>query len=237
MKILKGVTYSTFIIVLFILIINNTSVYADVLTGNTLSDDEYDVEKVSKELFKDVEIRHSEYLYNYDDSADYIYTTFKNGGYAIYYKDTFELLEYSPTCNVDDYNNKFKKYYGGPNSYLKKEESNFIDLKTNKKFEIDNNEKNNISKQIRNKMKNKKKQRNEKSVFSYDNVADYKYSIQTTDEDVATAGNPKIDLDALIKDLPIVMGTYIPNSIIFLKNQRMVRMMMIHVVQSQLNCC
>ncbi len=86
----------------------------------------------SSDLFNDREIESSGYLYNYDDSADYVYIDFVGeGGYAIFANETFELMEYS-LCGDFPYSNleNSKKYYGGPNLYFSKNHDTFQNLIT-----------------------------------------------------------------------------------------------------------
>lgn len=54
-----------------------------------------DIQKVSNELFGDISIKSSEYLYNLDESPDFIYVEFEDFGYAIYSSQKLDLLEYS----------------------------------------------------------------------------------------------------------------------------------------------
>ena len=57
------------------------------LTQKTTSDDiNYTVEQIINELFGDISIEDCEYLYNLDNSADYIYVEFKKEGYAVILK-------------------------------------------------------------------------------------------------------------------------------------------------------
>ena len=46
-------------------------------------------------VFENQDISSCEYLYNLDDSADYIYVEFEKGGYALLTYQTMELMEYS----------------------------------------------------------------------------------------------------------------------------------------------
>lgn len=71
---------------------NSFSAFAATNEDNT----PYSVESLSKELFGDLKIKSSEYLYNFDDSADFIYVDYEGYGYAVFFASTLELLEYSP---------------------------------------------------------------------------------------------------------------------------------------------
>ena len=94
----------------------------------------YDVERVLAETLG-MTVKSSEYLYNLDDSADYIYVELEEGGYAILLKDTMELLEYS-FGEVPAYKDTAKKYYGGPSQYYEKANDTFVDVISGKSFAI-----------------------------------------------------------------------------------------------------
>lgn len=72
------------------------------------------------------------YLYNLDNSADYIYIEFIDGGYAIYAQKTMEILEYSLQWQLPFDNNIGSIYYAGPSNYYKKEDNKFYDLVSGK---------------------------------------------------------------------------------------------------------
>lgn len=73
----------------------------------------------------DRETTSTEYLYNLDGSADYIYVEFNGGGYAVLYRDTYELLELSYTGTLYSGVGNVKKYYGGPSNYYTKDSTGF----------------------------------------------------------------------------------------------------------------
>ena len=75
---------------------------------------------VSHEMFGDVQIQSSEYLYDFNDSPNYVHVDFADGGYAIYYSETMELLEYSPFGELPYADNAVQKYYAGPSNYFYK---------------------------------------------------------------------------------------------------------------------
>jgi hypothetical protein len=72
-----------------------------------------DILKVSNELFVDISIKLSKYLYNLDESPDFIYVEFEDFGYAIYSSQTLDVLEYSLSGALP-YTAQSKKYYTGP---------------------------------------------------------------------------------------------------------------------------
>ena len=90
----------------------------------------YTIKQVANEMFGDVNIKKCEYLYNLDDSADYIYVEFDGAGYAVFLKGTMELLEYSTQGKLDYSQTTSTKYYGGPGAYFVKANGSFVDALT-----------------------------------------------------------------------------------------------------------
>lgn len=86
------------------------------------------------------------YLYNFDDSPDYIYIDFiDNAGYAIFSETTLEILEYSENCSFPFEGIKEKKYYGGPYQYYVKINNEFKNIITSEVLKISNEVIKNIS--------------------------------------------------------------------------------------------
>ena len=77
-------------------------------------------EQVVQEMFGDKRIRATEYLYNLNDSADFVYVDFVNYGYAVFLRETSELLEYAASGSLPYPNAMARKYYGGPTNYYRK---------------------------------------------------------------------------------------------------------------------
>jgi hypothetical protein len=73
----------------------------DTLSGQTL-----------QSAFENIPIRSCEYVYNLDESADYIYVEFESGGYALFANETMEMMEYSLQESLP-YQTNSKKYYAG----------------------------------------------------------------------------------------------------------------------------
>ena len=88
------------------------------------------IKEVTNDLFNNVEISLMEYLYNLDESPDYIYVEFEGSGYVVYSSETLDVMEYSLKGSLP-YNTDEKKYYAGPTNYLKKEKENFKNVTTN----------------------------------------------------------------------------------------------------------
>lgn len=82
----------------------------------------------------------AEYLYNWDGSADYIYVEFAGGGYAVLYRDTYELLELSYTGTPYSGVDSEKKYYCGPSNYYTKNSTGFRNLITDEVVPISESE-------------------------------------------------------------------------------------------------
>ena len=91
----------------------------------------------ANELFSDQEIEDSGYLFNYDDSADYVYLDFAGStGYAIFAQETLELLEYATVGEFPYAETNGKKYYGGPTAYFHKSGSQFVNVFTDETISI-----------------------------------------------------------------------------------------------------
>lgn len=185
---------------------------------NTNSKSEYDIEKVTKELLGDLTIGKCEYLYNLDDSADYIYVEFENGGYAIFLKQTMEMMEYSVRGKLDFAGSISRKYYGGPNSYLIRENEYFIDTTSNQRLYISQELAQNYSNQIRENMMVNYNARSNLEAIEYDySSVDSSiscYEIKDTTSEVMSS-TPSLDEDYFIF-ISETMGTYIENYQYFL---------------------
>jgi hypothetical protein len=93
------------------------------------------IQKVSNELFGNISIKSSEYLYNLDESPDFIYVEFADSGYAIYSSQTLDVLEYSLSGTLP-YATQSKKYYTGPTGYHNKVGEKFKNLATGESITI-----------------------------------------------------------------------------------------------------
>lgn len=103
---------------------------------------------VSQEMFGNIQIQSSEYLYGLNDSPDYVYVDFGDSGYAIYYRETMELLEYSPIGSLPYSDNLGKKYYAGPSGYLHKKGDEYVNLSSGENVSLSNFEANKCARQI-----------------------------------------------------------------------------------------
>ena len=93
------------------------------------------LEEVTTDVFGEREINTCGYLYNLDDSADYIYVAFTTGEYAIFAKQTMEMLEYNLAGTLP-YDTTAQKYYVGPNNYLQKSNNTFYHALTGTELQI-----------------------------------------------------------------------------------------------------
>ncbi len=100
--------------------------------------------------FANKSISSCEFIYNLDDFADYIYVEFKGGGYAIFSKNTMEMMEYSMEGSLPLSDSTDKYYYAGPSNYLQKANNKFINAITKEEIGITEIEAKTFSEQIRN---------------------------------------------------------------------------------------
>jgi hypothetical protein len=110
--------------------------------------DARNVDAASSEIFGDVKIKSSEYLYNLDDSPDYIYVDFTDYGYAVYFKDTMELMEYAPWGNLPYPETRARRYYGGPTNYFNKEDEQWVNTVTKESVYVTRTEAETYSRQV-----------------------------------------------------------------------------------------
>lgn len=193
--------------------------------NKVLDKKEYDIEDVTKELIGNVSVSKSEYLYNLDDSADYIYVEFENSGYAIFLKETMEMMEYSAQGKLDYANHNTRKYYGGPSAYLIKENDYFIDTTTNQSIYMSQESAQLYSKDVREKLAINYSACNAKGAVEYDYSKVNTFSDVTSDCSAVDLNNellgqkPGLDTSSLII-IPDTTGTYIPNYQYFLHAPR-----------------
>lgn len=203
-------------------VIGSTSVFAadvntryceDEITPNDNLSNTNNIESVQPK-FDNKTIYMCKYLYNLDDSIDYIYTEFENGGYVVFSRETMEMMEYSLNGTLPYTNSSTKEYYAGPSNYLQKEaDSKFINLLTNEQIDITINEAIDFSQQIRKAMKIQSLYRTDIN-FEYSNTEDevknLLHSSINFSNSVDRNNKPKEDEDNLIYPT-LGMGTLIPN--------------------------
>lgn len=143
----------------------------------------YTVEKVVADLFgNDAKIAYGEFLYNFDQSSDYVYVEFENTGYAVFLKETMELLEFSPTGKLCYPEIMSFKYYGGPGSYYYKRNNYFVDAMTNEQFYVSETEACAYASDIRETLKYNYNMRKEKQNIQFD------YSFEQNDITISSQG-------------------------------------------------
>lgn len=84
-----------FMVMVYAMLSGALIVNAKTVAGSADRKAQTDIQKVSNELFGDISIKSGEYLYNLDESPDFIYVEFEDFGYAIYSSQTLDILEYS----------------------------------------------------------------------------------------------------------------------------------------------
>lgn len=129
---IRGIIFCIGIYVLSVLclvIVNQTNAYA------INAENAFTVNQISEDLFGTSEINYSCNLYNYDESEDFIYVEYKNGGYAVFFKPTMELMEYSKNGRLPYANTSDKQYYGGPNSYFRKVNGDLQNIVTGERLD------------------------------------------------------------------------------------------------------
>lgn len=128
---------------------NKESLTTDIKANKNISSTVNNTNTSKQPYFSDKTIHEYKYIYNLDDSADYIYIDFKNGGYVLFSAETMEMMEYSLQGALPYSSSSSKNYYAGPSNYLHKNNSTFINLLTNRQLDITVNEALNFAQQTR----------------------------------------------------------------------------------------
>ena len=108
-----------------------------------------DIERISQELFGNVTIGTNEFLFNLDESPDFIYVNFTNSGYAVFAAESLELLEFAAQGSLPYQNIRARRYYNGPQGYFTKTNESFVNEVTNESFAISASEAKTYSQAIR----------------------------------------------------------------------------------------
>jgi len=111
--------------------VGNPSEYAEHLTAYTTN-----IEKISQELLGKVTIGSQEFLFNLDESPDFIYVDFTDSGYAVFAAESLELLEFAAQGSLPYQNTRGRRYYNGPKGYFTKINEHFVNEVTNESFVI-----------------------------------------------------------------------------------------------------
>ncbi len=158
-------------------------------------------------------LRSYEYIYNLDDSADYIYVEFEEGGYVVFSSETMEMMEYSLQGTLPYSSSNAKKYYAGPTNYLQKTDSKFVNMRTNEELEITAAEAVEFSKQVRNEIKAQTSYRSNLSAGNgniADKINESLHLAENEGNNTARGSVPKYDNGNLI-ELTVGTGTLIAN--------------------------
>ena len=194
----------------------NDSIIANAESSSVYSNEnsleEFAIEDAIELTASGKEVLSCEYLYNLDESPDYIYVSFTDGGYAIYSSITLEMLEFSPVGELPFENDGSSKYYAGPAKYYQRSNSTLKEILTGNIFNIDTYTANSISATLRNSLGvqyGHRPQENETvSILSFNNKAS---------NDIAKE-SPKLDKNNLISPIAMLGGTYIENAHYFIND-------------------
>ena len=176
------------------------------------------ISQVSRNVFGNKEIEKSEYLYNFDDAKDYVYVEYGNGGYAVFFAPTMELMEYSLQGRLDYNNSSSKKYYGGPGTYVLKNGDSFKDTLSSQEYHLSNVNRRSCADSIRDNLMsnyNLRANNSAKEDFSLTHLAFNSLATSLDGVHVGNGDSPSYDGSHLIP-VPEDEGTYIPNYQYFL---------------------
>ncbi len=205
--------------ILFILVLVNSKVNAfafekdDLNINQTISTS--DSEKIEnqgsiKSIFEKNTIKTYELIYNLDDSADYIYVEFEQGGYAVFATKTMEMMEYSLQGRIPYTTSNSKKYYAGPTNYLQKINNDFINVSTGVKLNISSLEAKEYAEKTREALVEAKMEKfniKENTTTDFENIISNNDFINSSKSSTNSA--PAIDDDHLI--VAKETGVFIPN--------------------------
>ena len=159
---------------------------------------------------------YSSYLMGVDGKKDYILSTCATGGYAIFEKESMELLEYSDT-EISPYTSGVKEnYYLGPNNYyigsgVKLQNINTGECVRKEKASV-------LAKELKEKLKynrEKRKKITDKNENSDSKTIPTDFSKDVIDENPGPTGSELIDADSY----KVKIRTYIPNYQFFMDNE------------------
>ncbi len=209
MKKSKKILISLIMFFVVSLTVGITKTSVEVFASNNFSNFA-EVEDVTNYIFGEKEIQSIEYLYGFNDSPDYIYVDFADYGYAVYFSETMELMEYSPIGELPYENKSEQKYYAGPSNYFAKKDDRFVNAVTGDDLHLTKDEAGAYSRQIA-------------SCFSVGDTQQQSSLINTNQEyenNFIENKSPEIDKENLIvADPPGATGTtYIPNAEYFAAN-------------------
>lgn len=166
-------------------------------------------------------IQTCKYVYNLDDSADYIYIAFYEGGYALFSRDTMEIMEYSLQGELPYSDSSVKNYYAGPTNYYLKNSSQFVDMRTNKQLDIAPEDVVTFSQQVRTHIKSRTSYRADISLEEndiMDEIGNFLNFGADKKEVSDKSGNPPDYNGDVLIQATLGTGTFIPNYRYFVVN-------------------
>lgn len=194
--------------IFLILILTNYKINlnASVNNDSKIEQEKLDSDNKSKEesqvsintLFEKNSIQSYDLMYNLDDSADYFYVEFEQGGYDIFTIKTMEMLEFSLQGSIPFINSRSKKYYAGPSNYLQKNNDCFFNVSTRIQLNISSLEANFYASKTREALVEAKKDKFNIKVIDSKNIEKLisNYLINSTNLSINKA--PNIDSNNLI---------------------------------------
>lgn len=212
-----AITFVCAIVLMIVLLCSANTAEAQEVRFNFDNTDALTIDQTIDGIFGDVDVASCGYLYNFDDSADFIYVKFAGDGYAVFNKYTLEMLEYSPFGELPYEEGNSLQYYAGPTYYLRKNKNQFENIVTGQKMDVTHNETIILAQKTREILYNSGVQHEIASIYAdSDNFDLTKFGGNNLN--VANDSSvPKIDDNNLI--VPDNMsGTYIENAYYFLEN-------------------
>ena len=103
---------------------------------------------------------HASYLQGLDGEEDYILAQRENGGYAIFEKESMEVIEYSNLSSAPYQGLLVDRYYAGPANYYEKKDGKIKNVRTGETFKGEKLSE--IAKDIKNDLKKNREERKEK---------------------------------------------------------------------------
>ncbi len=163
----------------------------------------------------------SSYLKGVDGQEDYILSQCATGGYAIFEKESMELIEYSDTDFSPYTDIESEGYYLGPSNYYFEKEGKIQNINTGKSFEKENLSY--IANDLKERFEIDREKREELLQAEREELLQTEqgemiseYSLQeTVDQNPGPTGDRIIDAD----DYVVEMRNYIPNYQFFVENE------------------
>ena len=103
---------------------------------------------------------HASYLQGLDGEEDYILVQRENGGYAIFEKESMEVIEYSNLSSTPYQASLTERYYAGPANYYEKKDGKVKNIHTGETFKEEHLTQ--TAKEIKNRLKKNREERKEK---------------------------------------------------------------------------